>query len=146
MNPAPSSQQVVDSGALLALEAVGVCYRRRGGFGATGFGATKGEYWALSNVSLDVRPGETLGVIGRNGAGKTTLLKVMAGIIDPDRGLVRRSGDARISLLSLQVGFQPQLSGWENAVLSSLLLGEKRQAALRNMAAIAEFAELTEHE
>lgn len=140
MNSAASPQQFTDDQTLLlALESVGVCYHRRGGIGTA-----KGQYWALSSVSLDVRRGETLGVIGRNGAGKTTLLKVMAGIIEPDRGLVRRKAGARVSLLSLQVGFQPQLSGWENAVLSSLLLGEERQAALRNLSTIADFAELTE--
>ena len=135
--PEMSLRQAAGGQAMVELEAVGVCYRRRGGFGASG-----GEYWALLDVSLDVRPGETLGVIGRNGAGKTTLLKVMAGIIEADRGLVRRCS-ARASLLSLQVGFQPQLSGRENAVLSSLLLGEDRRTALRNLVAIAEFAGLT---
>jgi len=98
-------------------------------------------YWALKNVSFDLFQGETLGVIGRNGVGKTTLLRVIAGLISPDRGRLR---GARVtaSLLSLQVGFLPHLTGRENGILSGLLLGMRRREVVRKMPEIAAFAEL----
>ncbi|MCZ6619797.1 MAG: ATP-binding cassette domain-containing protein [Gammaproteobacteria bacterium] len=95
----------------------------------------------MTDVSFDVYPGETVGVIGRNASGKTTLLKVLAGIIAPDRGDIRRA-EINISLLSLQVGFIPHLPGRENAILSSILLGLTKQEALARLPAIIEFSEL----
>lgn len=121
---------------LLSLASVGVCYRRRRTLRSAG-----ALHWALSDVSFDVMSGETVGILGRNGSGKTTLLKVLAGIIEPDRGQVGRN-HASISMLSLQVGFLPQLSGRENALLSSVLLGEDRMTAERNLEAIVQFAGL----
>ena len=92
---------------LLRLDSAGVCYRRRRTLRSAG-----ALHWALSDVSFEVLNGETVGILGRNGSGKTTLLKVLAGIIEPDRGQVGRN-HASISMLSLQVGFLPQLSGRE---------------------------------
>jgi lipopolysaccharide transport system ATP-binding protein len=88
-----------------------------------------------------VHPGETVGVIGRNAAGKTTLLKVLAGIIAPDRGSVSRA-DINVSLLSLQVGFVPHLSGRENAILSGILLGLTKREAQRRLPDVIAFSEL----
>ena len=85
----------------------------------------KSSYWALKDISCDVYHGETLGVIGRNGAGKTSLLKLMTGIINPSRGEVKRH-TTRVAMLSLQVGFLPNLTGRDNAVLSGLLLGLRK--------------------
>ena len=116
---------------VLELEHVGVAYRRRGGE----------RYWALRDVSLTLRHGETLGVVGRNGVGKTSLLKVIAGIIDPDRGRISNTG-VSASLLSLQVGFVPLLTGRENAILSGMLLGASRNRLERNMEEMIAFAEL----
>ena len=116
---------------VLELEHVGVAYRRRGGE----------LYWALRDVSLTLRHGETLGVVGRNGVGKTSLLKVIAGIIDPDRGRIHNAG-VSASLLSLQVGFVPLLTGRENAILSGMLLGAPRERLERNMEEMIAFAEL----
>ena len=99
------------------------------------------QQWALSDISFDVHPGETVGLIGSNGAGKTTLLKTIAGIMEPDRGSIERA-DINLSMLSLQVGFLPQLSGRENAVLSGMLLGLDRAEAQRQVPNIEEFAEL----
>ena len=121
---------------LLRLASAGVCYRRR-----RTLRSAAALHWALSNVSFEVMSGETLGVLGRNGSGKTTLLKVLAGIIEPDRGTIERNHSS-ISMLSLQVGFLPQLSGRENALLSSVLLGEDRMAAKRKLDEIVAFADL----
>lgn len=98
---------------------------------------------ALHGVSLDVFPGEVLGVVGRNGSGKSTLLRVLAGILQPDQGRVVNRG-VRASLLSLQVGFARHLSGRRNIVLSGLLLGVERAAIEEKIDEIVAFAELEE--
>lgn len=82
-----------------------------------------------------------MGVIGHNGAGKSTLLKLLGGIIVPDRGRLDNNG-ATVSLLTLQLGFVPYLSGRENALLSGMLLGATRAQVEDRMAKIAAFAEL----
>jgi len=102
----------------------------------------RSDRWALRGVSFDVHPGETLGVVGRNGAGKTTLLRLLAGILGPDRGSVARAPGVRASLLSLQVGFLPQLTGRENATLSGMLLGLRRAEVAVRLDAIVGFSEL----
>ena len=122
---------------VISVSNVGVCYTR---FRLPFVGGRR-HYWALTDISFDVYPGETVGVIGRNAAGKTTLLKVLAGIIAPDRGNIRRS-EINISLLSLQVGFIPHLSGRENAILSGILLGLTKREALARLPDIIEFSEL----
>ncbi|MDE0001839.1 MAG: ATP-binding cassette domain-containing protein [Rhodospirillaceae bacterium] len=124
---------------VVSLRSVGVSYRSRGRL----LGRAE-EYWALSEVSFDVYPGETVGLIGKNGAGKTTLLKAIAGIIEADRGSIERD-DVSLTMLSLQVGFLPQLSGRENAILSGMMLGLDRKAAEREVDSIEAFAELGDH-
>ena len=99
------------------------------------------RFWALQDVSLNLRRGERLGVIGRNGAGKSTLLRVIAGILTPDRGSVRR-GPVSCQLLSLALGFTAHLSGRDNAVLSGLMLGLRRRDINARLPAIREFSEL----
>ena len=99
------------------------------------------RFWAIEDVSLTLRRGERLGVIGRNGAGKSTLLRVIAGILTPDRGTVRR-GPVSCQLLALALGFTPHLSGRDNAILSGLMLGLRRRDIEARLAAIREFSEL----
>jgi lipopolysaccharide transport system ATP-binding protein len=99
------------------------------------------QFWALEDVSVTLRRGERLGVIGRNGAGKSTLLRVIAGILTPDRGVVKR-GPVSCQLLSLALGFTPHLSGRDNAVLSGLMLGLRRREITQRLPAIREFSEL----
>lgn len=99
------------------------------------------KYTPLRNISFDLYRGETLGIIGRNGAGKSTLLRMIAGIIEPDRGKIINHG-ARVSLLSLGVGFMPYLTGRENAMLSGMLLGMRRRDMRKRMNAIIEFSGL----
>lgn len=121
---------------LMRLRNVGVYYWRSKGY------LRKDRYWALKDVSFDLFPGETLGVVGRNGAGKSTLLRLMSGIIHPDRGEFTNYPRATASLLSLQVGFEGDLSGRENAILSGLMLGMRRKAIMARLEAIKAFSEL----
>ena len=97
----------------------------------------------LSGVSFDLKKGETLGIIGRNGAGKSTLLRVLADILKPNSGAVIRHVQT-VSLLSLNLGLDPNLSGVDNAILSALLLGFQRKEAERVLPEIIEFSELGE--
>lgn len=121
----------------MSLNGVGVSYRRRAGV------LRWNRYWALNNVTFDLFRGETLGVIGRNGAGKSTLLRIMAGIISPDRGEITRN-NCTASLLSLQVGFIPHLTGRENAILSGMLLGMHREVIEKAMPEIIDFSGLAD--
>lgn len=120
---------------IIALEGVGFAYRIRAGL----FGHR--TYRALSDISFAVDRGETLGVIGRNGCGKSTLLRVLSGIFQPDRGVIHRNCE-RISLLSLALGFDGELSGSHNLVLACMFLGSSRKEAERHYDEIVEFAEL----
>jgi lipopolysaccharide transport system ATP-binding protein len=119
----------------LSLDRVGVAYWRKEGY------FRRSPFWALEDVSLEVRTGETLGIIGRNGSGKSTLMKILAGIIKPDRGEFRPA-PGRASLLSLQLGFVRYLSGRENAYLSGMLLGLTRAEVRDRIDEIIEFSEL----
>jgi ABC-type polysaccharide/polyol phosphate transport system ATPase subunit len=99
------------------------------------------EFWALRQVTFEVRQGETLGIIGRNGAGKSTLLGLITGTITPTEGTVETRG--RISsLLELGAGFHPDLSGRENVFLNGSILGLRRRDIARRLDAIVAFSEL----
>ena len=99
------------------------------------------EKVALSDVSLEVERGETVGVIGPNGAGKTTLLKLIAGISQPTSGTVRVRGKV-IAVLALGLGFHPRLTGLENIDLAGLVLGMSLQEIRRRRDWIVDFAEV----
>ncbi|MEQ9462523.1 MAG: ABC transporter ATP-binding protein [Haliea sp.] len=101
-----------------------------------------GVHKVLDGVSLKLMEGETLGIIGRNGAGKTTMLRLMAGIFAPTSGKILRQPGSSCSLLSLGLGFQPQLSGRDNALLSSMLQGYSKREAEARLEEIREFSEL----
>lgn len=122
---------------VLYLENVGFQYSSRTGF----FG--RDYYKAITDITFDVSKGETLGLIGRNGCGKSTLLKLIANIYKPDTGRIQRHCK-KISLLSLALGFDPELPGFQNAVLSSMLLGASKFEALSKIDEIVDFAELNE--
>ncbi len=83
------------------------------------------NYWSLKDVSFSVRRGENLAVIGRNGAGKTSLLRILAGIIEPDKGTIYRQ-KVRRTTLSFGAGFEPRLTGRQNIMLNGLQLGMPR--------------------
>src|SRR5438876_579024 len=87
---------------------------------------TRGELWALKDVSFEVQPGEVVGIIGRNGAGKSTLLKVLARVVKPSSGEVDIYGRVG-SLLEVGTGFHPDLTGRENIFLNGAILGMKAQ-------------------
>jgi ABC-type polysaccharide/polyol phosphate transport system ATPase subunit len=98
---------------------------------------------ALSDVTFDVAPGETLGVIGSNGSGKSTLLKLLAGIVRPTRGALSVSGKLA-ALLELGAGFHPEISGRENVEITGLLLGLTRRQIAERLPDIVRFAGVEE--
>ena len=101
--------------------------------------AEREQFWALEDITFDVRQGEVLGLIGRNGAGKSTLLKVLSRITDPTRGEVHLLGRVG-SLLEVGTGFHPELTGRENVYLNGSILGMNRKEIDRQFDAIVEFA------
>lgn len=103
----------------------------------------KHRHWVFSDLSFSVLRGETLGIVGRNGAGKSTLLRLLAGVLEPDKGKINHHQHS-VSLLSLNLGLDPQLSGIDNAILSALLLGIDKQQAKNNLEKIIGFSELGE--
>ena len=98
-------------------------------------------FWALKDVSLEVKEGEVLGLIGRNGAGKTTLLKILSRITKPTTGWAEIHGRVG-SLLEVGTGFHPELTGRENAFLSGAILGMSKSEIARKFDEIVAFAEL----
>jgi lipopolysaccharide transport system ATP-binding protein len=104
----------------------------------------EGVHHVLDGVSLRLYDGETLGIIGRNGVGKTTMLRVMAGILAPTSGQVSIRSGVKVSLLTLGLGFLPDLSGRDNALLSAMLQGASKRQAMSYLAEIKTFSELGE--
>ncbi len=118
---------------VIELKGVGLRYQLRG----------KQSFWALRDLNLSIRRGETLGVIGRNGAGKTSLLRILAGILRPDEGVCINHG-RQTTLLSLKAGFLQNLSGRQNATLNGMLLGMTWGQVRRALDGIVSFADLGE--
>jgi ABC-2 type transport system ATP-binding protein/lipopolysaccharide transport system ATP-binding protein len=138
--------------AIISLEGVSLCYRlanyRSPSFKqyaihwVTG-ALTYRKMWALSDVSLSIARGESVGIVGRNGAGKTTLLKVISRVLKPTRGRVAVSGRTA-PILALGTGFDYELTGRENILLNALLLGHSRREVQERIEAIVEFSGLGE--
>ncbi|EOW9231511.1 ABC transporter ATP-binding protein [Vibrio cholerae] len=119
----------------ISLKEVNVTYQERQGLKRIY------SHTALDNVTFDIYKGEKLGVIGRNGAGKSTLLRLLTGIIKPDVGEVIHNIE-NVSLMSLSAGFDNNLSGRQNAVISGMLLGHRKKDILKKIDDIKKFSEL----
>ncbi len=120
---------------IIRLENVGMSF-------ATAKNHEGGQHRVLEGLNLRIQRGEKVGLIGRNGAGKSTLLRIIAGIYPPAQGRVWRDEGASLALLSIGLGFKPDLTGRENALLSAMLQGLSRKQAKSRLPEIGEFAEL----
>jgi lipopolysaccharide transport system ATP-binding protein len=101
------------------------------------------EFFALKNINLDIKQGESWGIVGRNGAGKSTLLKLICGILAPDKGVVAVDGSIS-PMLELGAGFDPDLTAGENIFLEGAILGRSRKFMEAHYDEIVEFSELHE--
>ena len=113
----------------------------RGQKSLVGPGRSKEEFWALKDVSFEVKRGDVVGIIGRNGAGKSTLLKVLSRITEPSEGRVCINGRVA-SLLEVGTGFHPELTGRENIYLNGAILGMARAEIKRKFQEIVTFADI----
>lgn len=105
------------------------------------FGDSKEEFFALKDISFEIKQGDRVGIIGRNGAGKSTLLKILSRITDPSNGRIEITGRVA-SLLEVGTGFHPELTGRENIFLNASVLGMGRNEIRRKFEEIVEFAEV----
>lgn len=103
--------------------------------------ASKSEFWALKNVSFEVKKGEVIGFIGSNGAGKSTLLKIVAGVMKPTNGSVKAYGNI-CPMIELGAGFDPQLTARENIYLNGAVMGYSKELLESKFNEIVEFSEL----
>lgn len=101
------------------------------------------EFWALKGISLDIKRGESMGLIGSNGSGKSTLLKVMAGVLKPTKGSVTVDGSIA-PLIELGAGFDPELTARENIFLNGAILGYSKEKMSEYFEDIVDFSELRE--
>lgn len=98
-------------------------------------------YTAIRGVSFDIKKGEIVGICGKNGSGKSTLLRAIAGIFSADKGTINLNNNS-VSLLSIGVGFQKKLTGYDNIFLSGMLLGFSKEQIEKKLKEIIEFSEL----
>src|SRR5262245_1019770 len=99
------------------------------------------DFWALKDVSFEVKQGEVVGIIGRNGAGKSTLLKILSRITEPTEGRVRLGGRVA-SLLEIGTGFHPELTGRENIFLNGAILGMTQRELRQKFDEIVAFSDI----
>jgi len=101
------------------------------------------DFYALHNISLDMKKGETVGLIGQNGAGKSTLLKIITGVVTQTQGSIEVKGSVS-SLLELGAGFNPEMTGMENIYLNGTIMGYSKEEMDQKLEAIIEFADIGE--
>ncbi len=99
------------------------------------------KFHALRDISVQIYQGERVGIIGGNGSGKTTLLKIIAGITNPNSGIVKTHGRV-VSLIDLEAGFHPDLTGIENIYLNGLVIGMSRNEVKKKLSQIIAFADI----
>ena len=99
------------------------------------------DFYALQDISFEIRRGENIGLVGKNGAGKSTLLKIITGIITPTSGTIEVHGRIA-SLLELGAGFNPELTGVENIYMNGLLMGQTREIMDSKIDEIVAFADI----
>jgi lipopolysaccharide transport system ATP-binding protein len=129
---------------LLVNKAKSIANRTLGMFSDSGIGGgkqTTEEFWALDDISFQIKQGDRVGIIGRNGAGKSTLLKVLSRITEPTKGRITIDGRVA-SLLEVGTGFHSELSGRENIFLNGAILGMSREEIKRKFDEIVAFAEV----
>lgn len=100
-------------------------------------------FWALQNISFQIKKGETFGIIGPNGSGKSTLLKILAGVTKPSKGEFKLDG-VIAPLIELGAGFHPEMTGRENIFLNSIILGATREETAPKIQSIIEFSEIAD--
>lgn len=101
------------------------------------------KFLALSELNFKIKPGETVGIVGKNGAGKSTILKLIAGVTTPTKGKVVINGKVA-PLIELGAGFHHELTGYENILLNAAILGMHKKEVEAVIAQIIEFSELKE--
>jgi len=101
------------------------------------------DFFAMNDVSFEIKKGETVGIIGKNGAGKSTLLKMITGVLTPTQGSIETKGTIA-SLLELGAGFNPDMTGLENIYLNGTLMGFSKEEMATRVDAILEFADIGE--
>ena len=104
-------------------------------------GVKKEKFWALKDIHLKIEKGERIGIIGPNGSGKTTLLEIITGITCPTKGRVVVNGKL-VSLIELEAGFHPELTGEENVFLNGLLIGMSKKEIRSRLKKIVSFADI----
>ena len=104
-------------------------------------GVKKEKFWALKDIHLKIEKGERIGIIGPNGSGKTTLLEIITGITCPTKGRVVVNGKL-VSLIELEAGFHPELTGEENVFLNGLLVGMSKEEIKSRLKKIISFADI----
>jgi ABC-type polysaccharide/polyol phosphate transport system ATPase subunit len=103
--------------------------------------ALEKDFWALKNISFDIKPGESVGFIGRNGAGKSTILKLLAGVTKPSSGTVEVNGRVA-AMIEVGAGFHPELTGRENIYLNGSIMGMTKDQIEKDFDSIVDYAEL----
>ena len=99
------------------------------------------DFYALNNVSFEIKKSESVGIIGKNGSGKSTLLKILTGVLTPTSGTVKVNGKVS-ALLELGAGFNPELSGIENVYFNGMLMGYTREDMAERLDEILSFADI----
>lgn len=99
------------------------------------------DFWALKNISFDIKKGKTFGIVGKNGSGKSTLLQIICGTLHPNQGIVETHGKVA-ALLELGSGFNPEFSGRENVYFNASILGQSEEETKRKFSAIENFADI----